>query len=113
MAISENFSAPASPGTALVTYRVSRHTIGLLLPSPGSATFHLTFFVSLHSSGGLAAGASPVPSGPRHVGHACPAAAAVRDACASTEAVASASNHPATTTPATTTPTLRPCAKRI
>ena len=53
---------------------MSRQTIGLLLPSPGSATFHLTFFVSLHSSGGLAAGASPVPSGPRHVGHACPAA---------------------------------------
>ena len=53
--------------------------IGLLLPSPGSATFHLTFFVSLHSSGGLAAGASPVPSGPRHVGHACPAAPGLDD----------------------------------
>ena len=96
---------------------MSRQTIGLLLPSPGSATFHLMFFVSLHSSGGVAAGASPVPSGPRHIGHACGAPAcraagaagrvAAGRPCAST-AIPSARIPAASATPSATIPTLRP-----
>jgi hypothetical protein len=35
---------------------------------PGSSTFQRTFFVSLHSTGGEASGATPVMSGPRHWG---------------------------------------------
>jgi enterochelin esterase-like enzyme len=91
---------------------VSRQTIGLLLPAPAIGTFQRRFFVALHSSGGLAAGASPVPSGPRHVGHACPAAAAGGGACASSGAVASASIQAAITTPPSIA-TFRLCANRI
>src|SRR6516165_7588039 len=39
------------------------------------AVFQRTFFDSPHSIGGLASGATPVPSGPRHCAHAggaCP-----------------------------------------
>src|SRR5688572_3630212 len=42
--------------------------MGVACPSPGMGTFHLTFFVSLHSIGGLPPGATPVPSGPRNEG---------------------------------------------
>jgi hypothetical protein len=34
-------------------------------PRPGIATFHFTFLVSLHSIGGCADGAVPLPVGPR------------------------------------------------
>src|SRR6185436_17158022 len=43
-------------------------TIGDAEPSPGIATFHLMFFVSLHSVGGLPIGATPVFNGPRQAG---------------------------------------------
>ena len=55
-------------GTAVVTITRSSQTIGELEPRPGTATFHRTFRVSLHSTGGRACGASPVDSGPRHCG---------------------------------------------
>src|SRR4051794_5306200 len=42
--------------------------IGVEAPSPGTLRFHRMFSVWLHVSGGLAAGAAPVPSGPRHCG---------------------------------------------
>ena len=42
--------------------------MGVPEPLPGSFVFHLTFLVSLHSIGGLPAGATPVESGPRHSG---------------------------------------------
>src|SRR5688572_18562586 len=48
--------------------------IGVELPLPGSFTFHLTFSVSLHFVGGVADGATPVPSGPRHWGQVSPTA---------------------------------------
>ena len=35
-------------------------------PRPGISTFHLMFFVSLHSIGGFAVRDTPVMSGPRH-----------------------------------------------
>src|SRR5262249_25808138 len=44
----------------------SPHTIGDALPRPGISTFHLTFFVSLQWSGGLAVDETPVAWGPRH-----------------------------------------------
>src|SRR5262245_52858623 len=44
----------------------SPHTIGEALPRPGISTFQVTFFVSLHSSGGLAVDETPVACGPRH-----------------------------------------------
>src|SRR5205807_245091 len=47
---------------------LSPQTTGVEEPAPGMAAFHLTFFVSLHSTGGLASGATPVASGPRHCG---------------------------------------------
>jgi hypothetical protein len=55
-------------GTALVRITRSSHTTGVLLPTPGTSIFQRTFFVSLHSTGGFASGASPVASGPRHCG---------------------------------------------
>jgi hypothetical protein len=42
--------------------------MGVEVPLPGIRTFHFTFFVSLHSTGGLAPGAMPLASGPRHCG---------------------------------------------
>src|SRR5690606_1575425 len=56
----------------------SSQTIGLALPRPGMAVFHLTFFSGLHSSGGFAAGATPVISGPRHCGQLPSAASRAR-----------------------------------
>ena len=68
---------PLSPaGTAVDTNTWSPQTIGVAEPLPGIAIFHLTLRVSLHSTGGSAAGASPVASGPRHCGHALSSAAA-------------------------------------
>src|SRR3954471_24010393 len=93
--------------------------MGLLLPVPATGTFQRMFFVSLHSIGGLAVGASPVPSGPRHVGQACAIAPAVDDragacgACASSVPGASATSHPAAAAPATTHPMLRRRDQRI
>src|SRR3989442_2118412 len=46
----------------------SPQTIGVECPLPGSAAFQRMFLVSLHSTGGLALGATQVPSGPRHCG---------------------------------------------
>jgi len=48
---------------------------GVAVPSPGSVIFHFTFLVSLHSVGGLACGATPFWSGPRHCGQFCSAEA--------------------------------------
>ena len=42
---------------------------GVECPLPGSDTFQRTPFVSLHSTGGSACGATPVIAGPRHWGH--------------------------------------------
>jgi len=46
----------------------SPQTTGVAEPLPGISTFHFTFFVSLHSTGGEACGATPVMWGPRHWG---------------------------------------------
>jgi hypothetical protein len=46
----------------------SPQTTGVDEPLPGISTFQRTFFVSLHSIGGVACGATPVMSGPRHWG---------------------------------------------
>jgi hypothetical protein len=54
--------------TAVNTNTRSPHTTGVEEAAPGIATFHLTFLLSLHSSGGSASGATPVASGPRHCG---------------------------------------------
>src|SRR5262245_18412126 len=43
----------------------SPQTIGVECPLPGMAVFQRMFFVSLHSTGGCALGATPVPNGPR------------------------------------------------
>src|SRR5438128_2400283 len=42
--------------------------MGVAEPPPGILTFHLTLLVSLHVTGGLASGATPLASGPRHWG---------------------------------------------
>ena len=46
----------------------SPQTTGVDEPLPGISTFQRTFWVSLHTSGGAAFGATPVISGPRHCG---------------------------------------------
>src|SRR5689334_19979932 len=118
-----NFWRPPSPGIAVVTYTVSRQTIGLLLPRPGIGIFQRTFFVSLHSTSGLAAGASPVPMGPRHVGQAWPGAAvagAAARACGGTDAslpatadaAPPAASHAPATVAATVIPTPAPARVR-
>ena len=72
--------APLSPpGTAVDTNTWSPQTIGVAEPLPGISIFQRRFCVSLHSTGGSAAGASPVARGPRHCGQPSSAAA---DACA-------------------------------
>jgi hypothetical protein len=38
-------------------------------PRPGTATFHFTFFVVLHSVGGDASVEEPLPNGPRQCDH--------------------------------------------
>ena len=55
-------------GTAVVRNSRSPQTIGDDRPSPGTAFFQRTFFVSDHSTGGLPAGADPVRLGPRQAG---------------------------------------------
>src|SRR5439155_23323699 len=61
------WAAPVTPiGTADTRKRRSPHTIGEADPRPGTSTFHRTFFVSLHSSGGLALRDTPLAYGPRH-----------------------------------------------
>ena len=55
-------------GDGEVTNMRSPQTMGVECPSPGRSVFHRTFLVSLHSTGGLAYGATPVPKGPRHCG---------------------------------------------
>ena len=57
-------------GMAVSRNTRSPHTIGVPEPRPGTSTFQRTFFVSLHTSGGSALGATPVASGPRHWAHA-------------------------------------------
>src|SRR5688572_19715583 len=60
---------PEAPeGIAVVRNTWSPHTTGEDEPRPGISTFQLTFFVSLHSVGGSACGATPVARGPRHCG---------------------------------------------
>src|SRR5688500_2761003 len=54
---------------AAVTYTRLPQMAGVECPLPGSATFQRTFFVSLHSTGGVEFGATPVARGPRHCGH--------------------------------------------
>jgi hypothetical protein len=51
-----------------VTNTLSPQMTGVDVPLPGSATFHFTFDDSLHVVGGLASGATPLASGPRHCG---------------------------------------------
>ena len=46
----------------------SSQMMGVAWPLPGIFTFHLTLLVSLHVVGGLANGATPFWSGPRHCG---------------------------------------------
>src|SRR5262245_52743069 len=66
--------SPASPpgfrpvAIAVWMNILSFQMIGVDEPPPGIGTFHLTFFDSLHSTGGCAAGATPILSGPRHSG---------------------------------------------
>src|SRR5215212_2550075 len=48
-----------------VTNTLLPTTIGLDMPAPGSDTFHLTFFFSLHSVGILSSSLTPEPFGPR------------------------------------------------
>src|ERR1041385_2991326 len=60
-----NDNAPA-PDTALVRYTWPLTMMGEDQPSPGTATFHATFFVSLHSTGSPRAGANTLAGGPAH-----------------------------------------------
>ena len=55
--------------SAVVTNTNSSHTTGEECPRPGTPVFQRMFFVSLHSIGGLALGATPVACGPRHCPH--------------------------------------------
>src|SRR5580658_3216514 len=67
-----SFAAAASAllpvGMAVSMKTMFSQTIGEAEPSPGSFTFHLMLLVSLQVVGGLASGATPVASGPRHCG---------------------------------------------
>src|SRR5688572_32445383 len=54
-------------GTAVWIKIWSPQTIGVPVPRPRILTFHFTFSVALHFTGGSAFGPSPVPSGPRHL----------------------------------------------
>src|SRR4051812_15337630 len=51
---------PATTGTALSTKTRSPQTTGVPEPRPAISTFHLMFFVSLHSTGGSAVRDTPV-----------------------------------------------------
>src|SRR5262245_9876345 len=59
-------SSDAAAGTAVATKTRSPQTTGEADPRPGISTFQRTFFVSLHSTGGLAVFDTPVALGPRH-----------------------------------------------
>src|SRR6185369_870562 len=63
-----------SPSTAVVRNTRLPHTIGDECERPSIATFHLMFFVGLHSAGRFFSVETPEPSGPRHPGQ-FPAAA--------------------------------------
>lgn len=54
-------------GCAPETKIRSSQTIGVEIPRPGIATFHLTFFVVFHSIGGFAVEEEPLPVGPRQL----------------------------------------------
>src|SRR6185436_16392345 len=58
---------------AVCTNILSPHTSGVDVPSPGIFAFHFTWLLSLHVVGGLASGATPEASGPRHCGQFSPA----------------------------------------
>ena len=68
--IPESCDAAASTplGTAVSRKIRSPQTTGDAEPRPGISTFHLTFFVSLHSIGGSAVFDTPLAYGPRHCG---------------------------------------------
>src|SRR5687767_13088940 len=53
----------------------SPQMMGVEVPKPGIFVFHLRLFVSVQAVGGLACGATPLPSGPRHCGQFCSAEA--------------------------------------
>ena len=110
MASSENCSAPASPGTASSRRACRARRSGCSCPGRAAATFHLTFLVSLHSSGGLAAGASPVPerAAPRR-----PRLRGRRRALRLDVMAAVRQDADASASPATTMPTRRPSLTRI
>lgn len=61
---------PVSPSTGTADVMKTRfsQTTGDESPAPGTATFHFTFFVSLHSVGGVAVADAPFPVGPRQCG---------------------------------------------
>ena len=61
-------SAGTPAGTAVSRKMRSPQTTGDDEPRPGISTFHLMFFVSLHSVGGSACRETPVAYGPRHCG---------------------------------------------
>src|ERR1044072_3068025 len=58
----------ASPSRAVVRKIFLPQTIGDEWPKPSIGVFHLTFFLSLHSSGRPFSADTPCPSGPRHSG---------------------------------------------
>src|SRR5688572_1246526 len=55
-------------GRAAWTNILSPQITGVEVPSPGTRTFHRMLVVASHFTGGLPAGATPVPRGPRHCG---------------------------------------------
>jgi hypothetical protein len=61
-------ASEASAGTAVRRKILSPQTTGEADPRPGISTFHRMFFVSLHSSGGVALREMPLATGPRHIG---------------------------------------------
>src|SRR5262245_53164039 len=75
----------------------SPQTIGVECPLPDRAVFQRMCLVSLHSSGGCACGATPVPSGPRHWGQECCASTGARSVSGSP-----ASRHVITSLPTST-----------
>src|SRR5688572_22493942 len=60
--------AAGSTATAVSRKMRSPQMTGVDELRPGIGTFHRTFFVSLHSTGGVAVRETPVANGPRHWG---------------------------------------------
>ena len=60
--------APLFAGTAVSTKMRCSQITGVACPSPGRATFHLTFLPSAQRSGGLPCRTRPFAVGPRHCG---------------------------------------------